>query len=120
VAPVEFAGFLAEKTWRTWAHGPRDVMHEPVWKLFHCALVLLAVVGLGLLAWRRRWEALVLATIFLAITALSAFPLAVLAAPTVALIGPARSPVPGQHVRASTRHVGPGSGSHAGQTAEDE
>jgi Zn-dependent protease with chaperone function len=56
----------------------------------------------------------------LAITALSAFPLAVLAAPTVALIGPARSPVPAQHVRASTRHLGPGSRSHAGQTAEDE
>jgi Zn-dependent protease with chaperone function len=56
----------------------------------------------------------------LAIAALGALPLAVLAAPTVAVIGPARSPVPGQHVRASTRHVGPGSRSHARQPAEDE
>ncbi|HEU4392881.1 MAG TPA: hypothetical protein VFR04_04500 [Solirubrobacterales bacterium] len=71
-APIEFAGFLAAKTWRTWAHGPRDVMREPGWELFHCALVLLALLGLGLLAWQRRWEALVLATVFLAITALSA------------------------------------------------
>jgi 4-amino-4-deoxy-L-arabinose transferase-like glycosyltransferase len=71
-APIEFAGLLAAKTWRTWAHGPRDVMHEPGWKLFHCALVLLALFGLGLLAWQRHWEALALATIFLAITALSA------------------------------------------------
>jgi 4-amino-4-deoxy-L-arabinose transferase-like glycosyltransferase len=71
-APIEFAGFLAAKTWRTWAHGPRDVMREPGWELFHGALVLLGLLGLGLLAWQRRWEALVLATVFLAITALSA------------------------------------------------
>ena len=39
---------------------------------FHWALVALGLLGLAVLAWRRRWEALVLATVFLGITALSA------------------------------------------------
>jgi hypothetical protein len=70
--PVEYAGFVATKVWRIWSQGPRDVMQEPVWKALHWALVALGLVGLAVLAWRRRWEALLLGTIFLAITALSA------------------------------------------------
>lgn len=70
--PLEYAGFLAAKVGRIWSHGPRDVMREPLWEALHWALVLLGLVGLCVLAWRRRWEALVLATIFLGITALSA------------------------------------------------
>jgi 4-amino-4-deoxy-L-arabinose transferase-like glycosyltransferase len=70
--PAEFAGFLATKIGRTWSHGSREVMREPFWEVFHWLLLGFAAVGLGLLIWRRRWEALVLATVFLAITALSA------------------------------------------------
>ncbi|HEX2266391.1 MAG TPA: glycosyltransferase family 39 protein, partial [Solirubrobacterales bacterium] len=70
--PIEYAGFVAAKVWRIWSQGPRDVMQEPVWKVLHWALVALGLLGLALLAWRRRWEALLIATIFLAITALSA------------------------------------------------
>ena len=70
--PVEFAGFLATKVGRIWSHGPRDVMREPLWAALHWLLVGLGLVGLCALAWRRRWEALVLATVFLGITALSA------------------------------------------------
>ncbi len=70
--PLEFAGFLAAKVGRIWSHGPRDVMRRPVWEALHWALVALGLLGLCLLAWRRRWEALVLTTIFLSITALSA------------------------------------------------
>jgi hypothetical protein len=70
--PVEYAGFVAAKVWRIWSQGPRDVMQEPVWKALHWVLVALALLGLAVLAWRRRWEALLLATIFLAITLLSA------------------------------------------------
>jgi hypothetical protein len=70
--PVEYAGFLATKVWRIWSQGPRAVMQEPVWKVLHWALVALGLLGLAILAWRRRWEALLLGTIFLAITALSA------------------------------------------------
>jgi hypothetical protein len=68
----EYAGFVATKIGRIWSHGPRDVMREPIWEVLHWLLVALALFGLGLLAWHRRWEALLLATIFLAITAISA------------------------------------------------
>ncbi|HMI80540.1 MAG TPA: hypothetical protein VK480_02005 [Solirubrobacterales bacterium] len=70
--PLEYAGFVATKVWRIWAYGPRDVMREPGWEVFHWALVAFGLLGLAVLAWRRRWEALLLATIFLAITAVSA------------------------------------------------
>jgi 4-amino-4-deoxy-L-arabinose transferase-like glycosyltransferase len=70
--PLEYAGFVATKIGRIWSHGPRDVMREPVWEALHWALVAFGLLGLAILAWRRRWEALVLATIFLAITAISA------------------------------------------------
>ncbi|HEX5928234.1 MAG TPA: hypothetical protein VFY48_02475 [Solirubrobacterales bacterium] len=70
--PVELTGFVAAKVWRVWTHGSRDVMREPGWELFHWALVALGLLGLALLAWRRRWEALLIGTVFLAITALSA------------------------------------------------
>ncbi len=70
--PVESAGFVAQKLWRLWGYGPREVMREPGWELLHWALLAFGLLGLGLLAWRRRWEAAVLATVFLSITALSA------------------------------------------------
>ncbi|MGN6662746.1 MAG: hypothetical protein ACTHK6_00850 [Solirubrobacterales bacterium] len=70
--PLEYAGFVATKIGRIWSHGPREVMREPVWEALHWALVALGLLGLAVLAWRRRWEALLLGTIFLAITAISA------------------------------------------------
>jgi hypothetical protein len=70
--PLEYAGFVATKVWRIWSRGPRDVMREPLWKALHWALVGFGLIGLAVLAWRRRWEALVLATVFVSITAISA------------------------------------------------
>lgn len=70
--PLEYAGFVATKIGRIWSHGPRDVMRQPAWEALHWALVAFGLLGLAILAWRRRREALVLATIFLAITAISA------------------------------------------------
>jgi len=70
--PLEYAGFVATKVGRIWSHGPRDVMREPIWEVLHWALVALGLLGLAILAWRRRWEALLLGTILLAITAISA------------------------------------------------
>ena len=70
--PLEYAGFVATKVWRIWSHGPRDVMREPIWEVLHWLLVAFGLVGLAILAWRRRWEALLLGTILLAITAISA------------------------------------------------
>ena len=48
------------KVGRIWSHGPRDVMREPVWEALHWVLVAFGLLGLAVLAWRRRWEALVL------------------------------------------------------------
>jgi 4-amino-4-deoxy-L-arabinose transferase-like glycosyltransferase len=70
--PVEYAGFVATKVWRIWSHGPRDVMREAVWELVHWLLVAFGLLGLAILAWQRRWEALLIGMVFLAITALSA------------------------------------------------
>lgn len=70
--PLEYADFLAGKVWRTWTHGQRAVMHRLGWELFHLALLVLGLAGLVVLAAQRRWEALLIATIFLAVTAISA------------------------------------------------
>jgi len=70
--PLEYAGFVAAKIGRIWSHGPRHVMREPVWELLHWLLLAFGLVGLITLAFLRRWEALLLATIFVAITAISA------------------------------------------------
>src|SRR5215203_123979 len=70
--PADYAGFVATKAWRIWSHGPRDVMREPIWEVVHWLLVAFGLLGLAILAWQRRWEALLIGTIFLAITAISA------------------------------------------------
>ena len=70
--PLEYAGFVATKVGRIWSHGPRAVMREPVWEVMHWLLVACGLIGLAILAWQRRWEALLIGTIFLAITAISA------------------------------------------------
>jgi 4-amino-4-deoxy-L-arabinose transferase-like glycosyltransferase len=67
--PVEYTGFVAAKVARIWVHGQRNVMRQPGWELFHWALVAFGLLGLVVLVLRRRWEALLLATIFVAITA---------------------------------------------------
>jgi hypothetical protein len=68
----EYIGFVAGKIGRIWSHGPRAVMREPVWEALHWVLLGLGLLGLGLLLYHRRWEALMIAAVFLAITAISA------------------------------------------------
>lgn len=70
--PVEYAGFVVAKVWRIWSYGPRDVMREPVWVVLHWLLVGFALLGLALLARQRRWEALLLGVVLLAVTATGA------------------------------------------------
>jgi 4-amino-4-deoxy-L-arabinose transferase-like glycosyltransferase len=70
--PLDYAGFVAKKIARIWSHGPRAVMREPGWELLHWALLVFGLAGLIVLAAQRRWEALLIAAIFLAITAISA------------------------------------------------
>jgi hypothetical protein len=70
--PLEYAGFLATKIGRVWSHGPRRVMRDELWEALHWALVGLGLVGLAVLLWKRRWEAVLIAAVLLAITAVSA------------------------------------------------
>jgi hypothetical protein len=70
--PLEYAGFVAAKIGRIWAYGPRDTMQKPFWKAFHWLLVALGLLGLAVLAWQRRWEALLLGVVLVAMTATGA------------------------------------------------
>jgi hypothetical protein len=70
--PLEYTGFVAAKIGRIWAHGPRDVMREPIWEALHWCLVALGLLGLGLLVRQRRWEALLLGVLLVAVTATGA------------------------------------------------
>ncbi len=81
--PVAYLGFLANKLWLLWGHGPRDVMHAPAWAILHWLLLAFGLVGLAALARQRRWEALLLATILLAATAIG---LLLVASPRRALV----------------------------------
>ena len=70
--PVEYAGFVAAKVWRAWGHGPRDVMQQAGWQVLHLVLIGLGLVGVAVLARRRPWETLLLATLLVAVTAIVA------------------------------------------------
>jgi 4-amino-4-deoxy-L-arabinose transferase-like glycosyltransferase len=70
--PVGYAGFAAAKLWRIWSHGPRDVMREPVWTVFHLLVVALGLLGLVVLARQRRWEVLLIGVVLLSVTATGA------------------------------------------------
>jgi hypothetical protein len=68
----EYVEFVGKKIGRIWSHGPRAVMREPVWEALHWALLGLGLLGLAILAWRRRWEALLIGAVFLTVTLISA------------------------------------------------
>ncbi len=70
--PLSYAGFVAAKIGRIWSHGPRDVMREPAWEALHWLLVALGLLGLAVLAWQRRWEALLIGVVLVAVTATGA------------------------------------------------
>jgi 4-amino-4-deoxy-L-arabinose transferase-like glycosyltransferase len=68
----EYIGFVATKIGRIWSHGPRAIMRTPVWEALHWVLLGLGLLGLALLAYLRRWEALLIGAVFLAVTLVSA------------------------------------------------
>jgi 4-amino-4-deoxy-L-arabinose transferase-like glycosyltransferase len=81
--PLEYAGFLGAKLANVWWHGPRDVMREPLWEALHWALLVFGLLGFAILARRRRWEALLLATVLASATAIG---LLLVASPRRALV----------------------------------
>jgi 4-amino-4-deoxy-L-arabinose transferase-like glycosyltransferase len=70
--PNGFGEMLARKAYRAWREGPRSIMHSTFWKAFQKVLGLFGLLGLGVLAFRRRWEALPLALLVIATTATGA------------------------------------------------
>jgi hypothetical protein len=68
----EYAEFVATKIGRIWSHGPRAIMLTPVWEALHWVLLGLGLFGLALLAYLRRWEALLIGAVFIAVTLISA------------------------------------------------
>jgi hypothetical protein len=70
--PGEYVEFVATKMGRIWSHGPRAIMRTPAWEALHWALLALGLFGLALLAYLRRWEALLIGAVFLAVTLVSA------------------------------------------------
>jgi 4-amino-4-deoxy-L-arabinose transferase-like glycosyltransferase len=75
--PIEYAGMVVTKMWNVWRRGSGPTMRGSGWIAFHYALLALAVVGLAVLAWRRRWEVLVIGLLIAGITVLGGLLLAV-------------------------------------------
>jgi 4-amino-4-deoxy-L-arabinose transferase-like glycosyltransferase len=75
--PVEYAGMVVTKMWNVWRRGSGPTMRGSGWIAFHYAILALALVGLAVLAWRRRWEVVVIGLLILGITLLGGLLLAV-------------------------------------------
>ncbi len=75
--PFAYMRMVATKMWNVWRRGSGPTMRAPGWIAFHYAIVALALLGLAVLAWRRRWEALLLALLIGGITVLGGLLLAV-------------------------------------------
>ena len=77
--PVEYAAMTVRKTWRMWSGGIGEAMESTAGRVVQVVVVVLALAGLGVLAWRRRWwETIAMATPLALVTAVGA---ATLAAP---------------------------------------
>jgi 4-amino-4-deoxy-L-arabinose transferase-like glycosyltransferase len=77
--PVEYAAMTVRKTWRMWSSGIGEAMESTAGRVIQVVIVVLALAGLGVLAWRRRWwELVAMATPLALVTAVGA---ATLAAP---------------------------------------
>jgi 4-amino-4-deoxy-L-arabinose transferase-like glycosyltransferase len=75
--PLAYSKMVAVKMWNVWRRGSGPTMRATGWIAFHYVVLALALIGLAVLAWRRRWEALVLAVLIVGITVLGGLLLAV-------------------------------------------
>lgn len=75
--PGAYARMVATKMWNVWRRGSGPTMRAGGWVAFHYAMLALAIVGLAVLALRRRWEALLLVLLIGGITVLGGLLLAV-------------------------------------------
>jgi 4-amino-4-deoxy-L-arabinose transferase-like glycosyltransferase len=75
--PGAYMRMVATKMWNVWRRGSGPTMRAGGWVAFHYAIGVLALVGLAMLALRRRWEALVIGLLIAGITVLGGLLLAV-------------------------------------------
>jgi 4-amino-4-deoxy-L-arabinose transferase-like glycosyltransferase len=75
--PGDYARMVATKMWNVWRRGSGPTMRGGAWIAFQYVLLAMGVVGLAVLAWRRRWEVLVIALLIAGITVLGGLLLAV-------------------------------------------
>jgi 4-amino-4-deoxy-L-arabinose transferase-like glycosyltransferase len=75
--PVEYLAMTVRKTWRMWSAGIGEAMESTAGRIAQTLIVVLALAGLAVLAWRRRWWELVsMATPIALVTAVGAISLA--------------------------------------------
>jgi len=75
--PLGYAAMTVRKVGRMWSAGIAEAMESSAGRVVQVLLVLLGLVGLGVLAWRRRWWALTaMATPIVLVTAVGAVSLA--------------------------------------------
>jgi 4-amino-4-deoxy-L-arabinose transferase-like glycosyltransferase len=75
--PVEYLAMTARKTWRMWSAGIGEAMESTAGRVIQTLIVVLAIAGLAVLAWRRWWwELVAMATPIALVTAVGAISLA--------------------------------------------
>ncbi|MBW8059029.1 MAG: phospholipid carrier-dependent glycosyltransferase [Solirubrobacterales bacterium] len=75
--PVGYLGMTARKVWRMWSGGVGEAMSSTAGRVVQVAIVVLALAGLGVLAWRRWWwELVAMATPIVIVTGVGAASLA--------------------------------------------
>lgn len=70
--PIAFAGLLVDKAYETWTDAPRAVMEREPWRALQLGMIVLALLGLVVLAVRRRFEAVILGLALAYMTAVGA------------------------------------------------
>jgi 4-amino-4-deoxy-L-arabinose transferase-like glycosyltransferase len=70
--PLRFAGLLTDKAYETWTDTPREVMERQPWRALQLGILAFALLGLGALALRRRFEAVAYGLVVAYMTAVGA------------------------------------------------
>jgi 4-amino-4-deoxy-L-arabinose transferase-like glycosyltransferase len=75
--PVEYLAMTVRKTWRMWSAGIGEAMESAAGRVIQTLIVILAIAGLAVLAWRRWWwELVAMATPIALVTMVGAISLA--------------------------------------------
>jgi len=71
--PLRFVGLLVGKAYETWIDTPREVMERQPWRALQLGILIFALIGLGALAARRRFEAVACGLVVSYMTVVGAF-----------------------------------------------